>query len=316
MHQPPIPHVASTDPEIADLIESEARRQFEKIRLIPSENYVSEAVLEATGSVLTNKYSEGYPGRRYYEGQQFIDPLERSRCNAHRRCSAPSTSTSSPTRDPGEPRRVPGLPQAGRHRDGDGAAGGRSPDPRLAGVSHGQVLQVGPVRRPRRHRPHRLRRGRDLARQRAAEVIFCGGTAFPRTIDFPAFAEIAAEAGADPGGRHRAYRRPGRRRRAPEPGRHRRRDHHHHAQDAARAARRDDHVQDRARPGDRQGGLPRSAGRPAQSHHGGDRRGAEGGGAARVQRVRAADRRQRQGAGRRRCPSAASAWSPAAPTTT
>src|SRR5438034_3606539 len=76
MHQPPIPHVARTDPEIAELINSEARRQFEKIRLIPSENYVSEAVLEASGTVLTNKYSEGYPGRRYYEGQQFIDPIE------------------------------------------------------------------------------------------------------------------------------------------------------------------------------------------------------------------------------------------------
>ena len=76
MHQPPIPHVKLTDPETAELIESEARRQFEKIRLIPSENYVSEAVLEASGTVLTNKYSEGYPGRRYYEGQQFIDPIE------------------------------------------------------------------------------------------------------------------------------------------------------------------------------------------------------------------------------------------------
>src|SRR2546429_4224021 len=76
MHQPPIPHVARTDPEIAELIESEARRQFEKVRLIPSENYVSEAVLEASGTVLTNKYSEGYLGRRYYEGQQFIDPIE------------------------------------------------------------------------------------------------------------------------------------------------------------------------------------------------------------------------------------------------
>src|SRR5207247_7968161 len=70
------PHVSLTDPQIAELINSEARRQFEKIRLIPSENYVSEAVLEASGTVLTNKYSEGYPGRRYYEGQQFIDPIE------------------------------------------------------------------------------------------------------------------------------------------------------------------------------------------------------------------------------------------------
>src|SRR5579864_7761912 len=76
MHQPPVSHVASEDPEVAELIDAEARRQFEKIRLIPSENYVSEAVLEASGTVLTNKYSEGYPGRRYYEGQQFIDPIE------------------------------------------------------------------------------------------------------------------------------------------------------------------------------------------------------------------------------------------------
>src|ERR1700744_5267740 len=77
MHIPPIGAVESTDPEVAGLIEAEARRQRDKIRLIPSENYVSVAVLEASGSVLTNKYSEGYPGRRYYEGEQSIDPLER-----------------------------------------------------------------------------------------------------------------------------------------------------------------------------------------------------------------------------------------------
>src|SRR2546429_8029917 len=76
MHIPPIPAVETADPEIARLIEDEARRQYEKARLIPSENYVSTAVLEACGSVLTNKYSEGYPGKRYYEGQQFIDQVE------------------------------------------------------------------------------------------------------------------------------------------------------------------------------------------------------------------------------------------------
>src|SRR5207244_13078544 len=65
--------LAVTDPDIARLIHAEERLQRDKIRLIPSENYVSGAVLAATGSVLTNKYSEGYPGRRYYEGQQFID---------------------------------------------------------------------------------------------------------------------------------------------------------------------------------------------------------------------------------------------------
>src|SRR6266581_1156799 len=76
MHQPPIPQIESSDPEVASLINGEARRQAEKIRLIPSENYVSVAVLEAAGTLLTNKYSEGYPGRRYYEGQQVIDQVE------------------------------------------------------------------------------------------------------------------------------------------------------------------------------------------------------------------------------------------------
>src|SRR2546425_7622589 len=64
------------DPEIADLIHEEERYQFATVRLIPSENYASQAVMEATGTVLTNKYSEGYPGKRYYEGQQYIDQLE------------------------------------------------------------------------------------------------------------------------------------------------------------------------------------------------------------------------------------------------
>src|ERR1700745_921654 len=68
--------LTEVDPEIARLIELEEKRQREKIRLIPSENYVSAAVLEASGTVLQNKYSEGYPGKRYYEGQQNIDPLE------------------------------------------------------------------------------------------------------------------------------------------------------------------------------------------------------------------------------------------------
>src|SRR5262245_5187316 len=68
--------LSAVDPEIADLVTKETARQGEVIRLIPSENYVSRAVLEATGTALTNKYSEGYPGKRYYEGQQFIDPIE------------------------------------------------------------------------------------------------------------------------------------------------------------------------------------------------------------------------------------------------
>lgn len=68
--------LAQTDPDIARLITEERDRQRRKIRLIPSENYVSPEVLEARGSELTNKYSEGYAGKRYYEGQQVIDQVE------------------------------------------------------------------------------------------------------------------------------------------------------------------------------------------------------------------------------------------------
>jgi glycine hydroxymethyltransferase len=76
MPEHPTSTLRDVDPEVSSLIRQEEMRQADKIRLIPSENYVSRAVMEATGSVFTNKYSEGYPGRRYYEGQQHVDKLE------------------------------------------------------------------------------------------------------------------------------------------------------------------------------------------------------------------------------------------------
>ncbi|MCH2372990.1 MAG: serine hydroxymethyltransferase, partial [Planctomycetes bacterium] len=69
-------HLRTVDPKVFSLIRSEQDRQRSTIRLIPSENYASRAVMEATGTVLTNKYSEGYPGKRYYQGQEFIDQIE------------------------------------------------------------------------------------------------------------------------------------------------------------------------------------------------------------------------------------------------
>ena len=198
MHQPPIPHVASTDPEIAGLIEGEARRQFEKVRLIPSENYASAAVLEATGSVLTNKYSEGYPGRRYYEGQQFIDPIETlARRAGARRCSAWTTPTCSPTPAP-----RPTSPSTSRSsQPGDTIMGMALP---MGGhLTHGWTVSVTgkwfhAVQYGVRADTGRLDldQVRDLARAERPKLIFCGGTAIPRTIDFPAFAEIAREVGA------------------------------------------------------------------------------------------------------------------------
>jgi glycine hydroxymethyltransferase len=197
MHQPPVPHVADEDPEIAALINSEARRQFEKIRLIPSENYVSVAVLEAAGTVLTNKYSEGYPGRRYYEGQQFIDPIETL---AARRAEAlfgvdhanVQPYSGSPANlavylaflEPGQTVMGMALPMGGHLTHGwPVSATGKWFRP----VQYGVRADTGRVD---------LDQVRDLAVAERPKVIFCGGTAIPRTIDFPAFAEIAAEVGA------------------------------------------------------------------------------------------------------------------------
>ena len=197
MHQPPIPHVASSDPEIAELIEGEARRQFEKVRLIPSENYTSVAVLEAAGSVLTNKYSEGYAGRRYYEGQQFVDPIERlavQRAEAifgvdHANVQPYSGSPANLAvylafLRPGETVMGMALPMGGHLTHGwPVSATGKW----FRSVQYGVRADTGRVD---------LDEVRDMARRERPRLIFCGGTAIPRTIDFPAFAEIAAEAGA------------------------------------------------------------------------------------------------------------------------
>ncbi|HEV3232845.1 MAG TPA: hypothetical protein VG245_11405, partial [Candidatus Dormibacteraeota bacterium] len=70
------PSIETVDPEVYDLIQKEIGRQHGKLELIASENFVSRAVLQAAGSVLTNKYAEGYPGRRYYGGCEYVDGIE------------------------------------------------------------------------------------------------------------------------------------------------------------------------------------------------------------------------------------------------
>jgi glycine hydroxymethyltransferase len=197
MHQPPIPHVAGSDPDIAELIQAEARRQFEKIRLIASENYASVAVLEASGSVLTNKYSEGYPGRRYYEGQQCIDPIERLAIERAERLFGVDHANVQPYS--GSPANL--AIYLAFMQPGDTVMGMSLP---MGGhLTHGWSVSVtgkwfNPVRYGVRADTGRvdLDEVRDLARRERPKVIFCGGTAIPRTIDFPAFAGIAREFGA------------------------------------------------------------------------------------------------------------------------
>ena len=197
MHQPPIPHVAGTDPDIAELIQAEARRQRDKVRLIPSENYVSVAVLEASGSVLTNKYSEGYPGRRYYEGQQFIDQIERiaveraeqlfgvDHANVQPYSGSPANlAVYLAFMSPGDTVMGMALPMGGHLTHGwPVSVTGKW----FRAVQYGVRADTGRID---------LDQVRQLARAEQPKVIFCGGTAIPRTIDFPAFAEIAREVGA------------------------------------------------------------------------------------------------------------------------
>jgi glycine hydroxymethyltransferase len=197
MHEPGISHLTAADPELASLIEGEAKRQFEKVRLIPSENYVSTAVLEATGTVLTNKYSEGYAGKRYYEGQQFIDPIETL---AIERAKAlfgvdhvnVQTYSGSPANlavylalaTPGDTVMGMGLPAGGHLTHGwNVSATGKW----FRAVQYGVRKDTGRID---------LDEVRSLALAERPKLIFCGGTAIPRTIDFPAFAAIAREVDA------------------------------------------------------------------------------------------------------------------------
>ena len=197
MHQPAVPALTSSDPDVAALVQGEAKRQFEKIRLIASENYVSQAVLEATGTVLTNKYSEGYPGKRYYEGQQFVDPIEElaiARAKAlfgvdHANVQPYSGSPANlaiylALAEPGDTVMGMALPAGGHLTHGwSVSATGKW----FNAVRYGVRRDTGRVD---------LDEVREVARRERPKLIFCGGTAIPRTIDFAGFAEIAREVGA------------------------------------------------------------------------------------------------------------------------
>ncbi len=189
--------LSAVDPEIADLVGAEEQRQSDKIRLIPSENYVSKAVLEATGTVLTNKYSEGYAGKRYYEGNQLIDTvetiaIERAKAlfgvdhvNVQPYSGSPANlAVYFAFTQPGDTVMGMALPMGGHLTHG--AA------PTLSGrwmhsVQYGVRKDTGRVD---------LNEVHDLAKEHRPKLIFCGGTAIPRTIDFAGFAEIAADTGA------------------------------------------------------------------------------------------------------------------------
>ena len=189
--------LSEVDPEIALLVRREEEREAETIRLIASENYASRAVLEASGSVLTNKYSEGYPGKRYYEGQQQVDPVEElARSRVAKLFGAEHVNVQPYSGSPANLAVYLAFAKAGETIMGLGLpAGGH--------LTHGGSVSItGKVWKSVaygvRATDQRIDfdQARELARMHQPKIIWCGATAYPRIIDFAAFRSIADEVGA------------------------------------------------------------------------------------------------------------------------
>ncbi|AQQ70589.1 Serine hydroxymethyltransferase [Limihaloglobus sulfuriphilus] len=185
------------DPQICELIKQEKARQAGCIRMIPSENYVSKAVMTATGSCLTNKYAEGYPGKRYYEGQQITDLIEdiaRQRAvkvfgSDHANVQPYSGSIANMAAymalvKPGETIMGLSLPDGGHLTHGwKVSATGKlfnsvqyTVNPETGRFDYDQIAE--------------------LAKKNKPKIIISGATAYTREIDFKAFSEIAKSVGA------------------------------------------------------------------------------------------------------------------------
>ena len=186
-----------TDPQIAAAIGKELGRQRDDIELIASENIVSRAVLEAQGSVLTNKYAEGYPGRRYYGGCQFVDDVESiaiervtrlfeckfANVQPHSGASANAAAFMA-LMNPGDTFLGLNL-----------AAGGHLTHGMTINMS-GKWFKAVPYNVRRDDQQIDMDELRSLAREHKPKVIVAGGSAYPRIIDFKGFRAIADEVGA------------------------------------------------------------------------------------------------------------------------
>jgi glycine hydroxymethyltransferase len=186
-----------TDPDIYRLIKDEERYQIESVRLIPSENYVSQAVLDATGSVLTNKYSEGYPHKRYYQGQRYIDEVETLAIDrAKALFGAEHVNVQPYSGSPANLAIYFALLQQGDTLMGLAL-------PHGGHLTHGWNVSItGSFWRPVHYTVDRETQRldydaiRDLARKERPKIIVTGATAYPRVFDFKIFAGIAKEVGA------------------------------------------------------------------------------------------------------------------------
>lgn len=189
------------DKEVFELIKVEEKRQQETINLIPSENHVSKAVLKATGSVLTNKYSEGYSGKRYYGGQIYIDKIEDLAKSRALRVFSLDSKTWDANVQPysGSPANI--AVYLGLAKPGDAIMG--------MGLTHGGHLTHGHPVNFSGQTYNFVHYGVDakthlidydqilnLAQKHKPKIIISGASAYPRIIDFKKFGEIAKKVGA------------------------------------------------------------------------------------------------------------------------
>src|SRR5437588_11146232 len=189
--------LAETDPQIAAAIDNETRRQHEGLELIASENFVSEAVLEAAGSVFTNKYAEGYPGRRYYGGCEFADVVENlARDRAKQLFGAEHANV---------------QPHSGSTANMAAYAAVLQPGDTILGLNlaHGGHLTHGHhlnfSGKTYKVVPYGVRRDTEtidyneleqIAQRERPKLIIGGGSAYPRIIDFARMRQIADKIGA------------------------------------------------------------------------------------------------------------------------
>ena len=188
--------IMKTDPEIADAIKAEMERQNSHIELIASENWVSKAVMAAMGSPLTNKYAEGYPGKRYYGGCQCVDVVEdlaRERAKKLFGCEYVNVQPHSGAQanmavmfamlEPGDKIMGMNLDHGGHLTHGSPVnMSGKYFDVAHYGVNEDGVIDYDEVLR--------------IAKEHQPKLIVAGASAYARTIDFKRFREIADEVGA------------------------------------------------------------------------------------------------------------------------
>lgn len=189
--------IRKIDPEVAGFIEDEANRQRNKIELIASENFVSEAVMEALGSPLTNKYAEGYPGKRYYGGCEHVDEIEALAIERAKKIFGADHANVQPhsgaqanmavyfaTLQPGDTVMGMNLAHGGHLTHGS---------PVNMSGKHFNIVPYGVSKDDYRIDYDELRR---IALEAKPKLIIAGASAYPRIIDFKRFREVADEVGA------------------------------------------------------------------------------------------------------------------------